>query len=208
MINNNDKSLRYRTQHKKRLNYMPWLFYRLKSKNRSWADEWQKEIQTELANVETVILGQNCFIAENSAIFAEPGRTITIGANSHIGADTFLHGPITIGAEVGINHNTSIDGGSIGVTIGNRTRIAHHCSFYAFNHGMKITRDIKDQPVSSRGITIGEDVWIGAHCIITDGVTIGDHAVIGANSTVTKDVPPATVVAGSPARFIRLRDEI
>lgn len=52
---------------------------------------------------------------------------------------------------------------------------------------------------------IGNDVWIGAGCIMMGGITIGDGAVIGANSFVNKDVPPFTIVAGSPARIIRQR---
>ena len=49
---------------------------------------------------------------------------------------------------------------------------------------------------------IGDDVWIGAHCTITDGVTIGEGAVVGANSVVTRDVPAYAIVAGVPARVI------
>lgn len=58
----------------------------------------------------------------------------------------------------------------------------------------------------SRGdIIIGNDVWTGFECLIMSGVTVGDGAVIGARSVVTHDVPPYTIVAGSPARVIRRR---
>ncbi|MGV1835953.1 CatB-related O-acetyltransferase [Rhizobium rhizogenes] len=52
---------------------------------------------------------------------------------------------------------------------------------------------------------IGHDVWIGSHAIVISGLTIGTGAVVAANSTVTKDVPPYAIVAGSPARIIRMR---
>ena len=52
-------------------------------------------------------------------------------------------------------------------------------------------------------IVIGDDVFIGARCIITKGVTIGNGAVIGAGSVVTRDVPPNTIVAGNPARIVK-----
>lgn len=55
--------------------------------------------------------------------------------------------------------------------------------------------------------TIGHDVWIGRDVIIMEGITIGTGAVIGAQSLVTRDVPPYTVVAGSPAKMIRYRFE-
>ena len=45
--------------------------------------------------------------------------------------------------------------------------------------------------------TIGNDVWIGARCIIFNNVTIGDGAVIGAGSIITKDVPPYAIVVGA-----------
>lgn len=54
-------------------------------------------------------------------------------------------------------------------------------------------------------ISIGHDVWIGAHAIIMDGVSIGNGAVIAAGAIVTKDVPPYAIVAGIPAKIIKYR---
>ena len=51
-------------------------------------------------------------------------------------------------------------------------------------------------------ITIGRNVWIGIASTVLPGVTIGDNSIVGANSVVTHDVPPNTIVAGSPARKI------
>lgn len=56
-----------------------------------------------------------------------------------------------------------------------------------------------------RPTRIGHDVWIGAGAVIRNGLTIGDGAIIGAQAVVTADVPPYAVVAGVPARTIRLR---
>ena len=52
---------------------------------------------------------------------------------------------------------------------------------------------------------IGNDVWIGQNAVILPGVHIGDGAIIGANSVVGKDVDPYSIVAGNPARVIRMR---
>ncbi|MFN7132774.1 MAG: acyltransferase, partial [Myxococcales bacterium] len=68
-------------------------------------------------------------------------------------------------------------------------------------------RAIREQPVRSRGIRIGADVWIGANAGITDGVTVADHAVVGMGAVVTRDVPAWTIVGGSPARTIGDRRE-
>ena len=58
-----------------------------------------------------------------------------------------------------------------------------------------------------RPVIIGNDVWIGTRVIIMPGVHIGNHVIIGANSVVTHDVPDYSVVAGSPARIVRRRNE-
>lgn len=55
----------------------------------------------------------------------------------------------------------------------------------------------------SADVTIEEDVWIGANATILAGVTIGRGAIVGACAVVTKDVPPYTLVVGSPARVVR-----
>jgi acetyltransferase-like isoleucine patch superfamily enzyme len=52
---------------------------------------------------------------------------------------------------------------------------------------------------------VGNDVWIGNHVIVKDGVTIGDGAIVGAGSIVTRDVPSYAIVAGNPARVLRMR---
>jgi acetyltransferase-like isoleucine patch superfamily enzyme len=54
-------------------------------------------------------------------------------------------------------------------------------------------------------VVIGNDVWIGINAVILRGVTIGDGAVVAANAVVTRDVPPYTVVGGTPARRIKDR---
>lgn len=192
----------YRTQHKKRLNYMPWLYFTLKPKHKIWAAEWQHDVQAALALLENIHIEDNCFIASNANIFAEPGRDIFLGQGSFIGADCYLHGPIKIGSQVSINQHCKLEGSRAGICIGDNTRIAAGCAIYAFEHGINPINLVSSQPVTSSGIKIGNDVWIGANCGIVDGVTIGNHAVVGMNSTVTKDIEPYAIMAGAPAKKI------
>ncbi len=195
----------YREQHKQRLAYMPWLYGRLKPKHLAWAAPWQAGIQQRLSQLETVHFGEHCFVAPQAVLLAEPGRDIIVGDGSQIAADCVIHGPVSLGSRVSINHHVSLDGGASGIHIGDDSRIAAYCTLYAFNHGMAADRPVREQPVTSRGIHIGRDVWVGARAGIVDGVTIGDHAVVGMGAVVTRDVPAWTIVAGNPARPIGRR---
>lgn len=206
MMSEIDPLLKYREQHKHRLNYMPWLYWSLKPKNRVWAEAWQQEYQAYLQAMETVEIGQNCFISPLAHIFAEPGRKIVIGDNTFIAADCTLHGPLEIGNEVAINHHCILDGGRVGIKLHDQVRIAAYCHLYAFDHGVDIDLPVYQQSVRSQGIEIEKDVWLGAHVGIKDGIHIGAHAVVGMNSMVTKNIETRAIVAGNPAKFIRYRD--
>lgn len=60
--------------------------------------------------------------------------------------------------------------------------------------------------LQSKGpIRVGNDVWIGARATILSGITIGDGAIVAAGATVVEDVPPYTIVGGTPARVIKQR---
>ena len=197
--------LRYRAQHQARLSWMPWLYFSLKPEHRAWAEAWQQEVHAHLMAMETVEIAPDAFVSPEAHIFAEPGRPVIIGPGAAIAAGAFVHGPVTLGAHVSINAGASLDGGRAGLVVGEGTRIATGATLYAFDHGIEPERQIREQRVRSRGITIGRDVWIGARAGVTDGVTIGDGAVVAMGAVVTRDVPPQVVVGGVPARVLKSR---
>lgn len=87
------------------------------------------------------------------------------------------------------------------VTIGDNSIIASSVQITTSTHDYAVRpyrSQRRDAPV-----TIGRNVWIGAGAIILPGVTLGDDCVVGAGSIVTRDVAPATLVLGSPARAVR-----
>lgn len=96
-----------------------------------------------------------------------------------------------------------------GITIGASTIIAGNCYIGGgrYYHD-RLQPAIMDQGVYSRGETvIGEKSWIGAGAVILDGVKIGRGAIVGAGSVVTRDIPDYAVVAGVPAKLLRIREE-
>jgi acetyltransferase-like isoleucine patch superfamily enzyme len=192
----------YRAQHQRRLSFMPWLYFTLAEKHRSWATAWQARVQARLTAIETIEIGEGCFIAPEAALFAEPFRGITVGPGSSIAALVFVHGPVKLGERVSLNAGVRMDGGSAGIEIGDDTRIASGAALYAFDHGTAPDQLMRLQPVRSRGIRVGRDVWIGANASVTDGVHIKDHAVVAMGAVVTRDVPEYAIVGGVPAVVI------
>jgi virginiamycin A acetyltransferase len=78
--------------------------------------------------------------------------------------------------------------------------------FNIFGHGWEEGFDIATWQKENRGDTVvGNDVWIGMEAVIMAGVGIGDGAIVAAKSVVTHDVPPYAIVAGNPARIVKIR---
>jgi len=195
----------YLAQHQERLAWMPWLYASLKPELREEIRAWQAALQARLAALECITFGEDCFVAPDAHLFAEPKRPIVIGHRVTIASGVFLHGPLTLGDDVSLNARVSMDGGAAGITIGAGCRVATGVTIYAFDHGFAAGTPIAKQRTTSKGIRIEDDVWLGAGSGITDGVTLGRGAVVGMGAVVTRDVAPNTIVGGSPARVIGRR---
>lgn len=77
--------------------------------------------------------------------------------------------------------------------------------FYIFGHGWEKTAPT-DETATSRGDTvIGNDVWLGYEALIMPGVNIGNGAIVAARAVFAKDVPPYAIVAGNPAKVVKMR---
>ena len=128
------------------------------------------------------------------ARFAEGVIVAPYGGSIQIGRDFFC-GPYTLLYGHG------------GLRIGNKVMIAGHCVIIPANHNVDDPlKPISAQGEARRGITIEDDVWIGCGVRILDGIRIESGAVIGAGAVVLRDVPGRAVMAGVPARVIRLRE--
>lgn len=108
-------------------------------------------------------------------------------------------------AKLSVGRFTSI-GQDVVVVLGNhRTDTVTTYPFKSLRRFWHTAAGTADDHSSKGDVDIGSDVWIGQGVTILSGVRVGDGAVLAAQSVVTKDVPPYAVVAGNPARVIRLR---
>lgn len=104
---------------------------------------------------------------------------------------------ISLGDEVFFNHDVIIRDFAP-VTFGSQINIAPRVIFDTITHTVSAPHLTEAQ-----AIRIEDGVWIGANSTITAGVTIGENSIIGAGSVVNTDVPPKSLFAGNPARFIK-----
>jgi len=150
------------------------------------------------------------------------------GGKVSIGSGSLIQGSIsteTEYAEVTVGNNVFIGGGTvidsvISVTIEDDVLISYQCIIQdSDNHSSSYslrkndTSDWKKRGFHNWEITpkkpvkLSKGSWLGARVIVLKGVTIGAGSIVGAGSVVTKDVPDWTIVAGNPAKFIRLIPE-
>lgn len=111
-----------------------------------------------------------------------------------IGADVYIADDILIVEELADRHN---------VSIGDRVSIAPRVTIVTSSHpNNSLIRAFA--PVAHGPVIIEADAWIGAGAILLPGIRVGRGAVVGAQSVVAEDVPPLHVVAGQPARLVRV----
>ncbi len=186
----------YKNLQDRKLQAMPWTFKNANSEEKERQAKWHTELKKEL----NTKLAETSFISRE--VFALWDK-LNLGKESWIAANCIIRGNIEIGDYSSINPGVITIGN---IKIGDHVRIAAYTQLMAFNHGHERTDiPIHHQKQTQEGITIKDDVWIGANCVITDGVTIGHHSIVGAGAVVTKDVPPYSVVGGVPAKLIKDR---
>ena len=133
-----------------------------------------------------------------------PYRRFVLGRSSVVESFSCINnavGDVVIGdcTRIGL-HNTIIGP----VSIGHHVNLAQGVTVTALNHNYAdATRRIDEQDVTTKPVTIANDVWIGAGAVVLPGVTIGQHAVVAAGAVVTNDVPEFCLVGGVPAKIIK-----
>lgn len=139
-----------------------------------------------------IVLGDNVTIAKRAilnctGVIANKGTGIMIGNNSAVGALSFL-------------------GGQGGITIGNDVIMGPQVNIFSENHNFSDPEMvIRKQGESRKGVTIGNNCWIGAGVTILDGVNISNGCIIAAGSILTDSIPENSIVMGAPGKVVRSR---
>ena len=145
------------------------------------------------------------------AVLECSGGEITIGPRTFIDKGTIIRalgGRVAIGSDCSVNAYSFLSG-SGGLSIADSVIIASHVSIYASNHVFSdVAVPIQVQGLTTLGIVIREDVWVGTGVRILDGVEIGQGSVIAAGAVVTKSTEPFTINGGVPARVFGHRNRV
>ena len=145
------------------------------------------DVTFEIGKDATVHLGRWSWIGHGTKVRAHEGE-VRIGAKSVLGQECTISS---------FQH----------VSIGRECIVADRVMLIDFDHGVvEVERPIREQGIYKRDVKVGHNVWIGYGACILRGATVGDNAIVGTSSVVTKDVPDNAVVAGQPAKLLRMRD--
>jgi len=150
-----------------------------------------------------LFLGRRLEIQINRRAEVRFGRFVWIGDGTKIRCH---EGVVEIGEKTVMGQECTISAYQR-VRIGEQCVIADRAMFIDFDHGVvEVERPIRLQGIYKRDVIVGSNVWIGYGACVLRGVSIGDNSIVGTNAVVTKDVPANAVVAGIPARVVRMRE--
>lgn len=166
-----------------------------------------KEITVE-GDANKIYLGKNSTLEGGTFFSTSFGGNIYFGENCVIRRGSMVMtygGDIHFGDRCGINSYVIIYGHG-GLKVGSDVWFATHSIVIPANHTfLSFEETIYSQPLSKQGISIGNDVWVGAGAKILDGVVVGNGVVIGAGAVVTTDIPDYSICVGIPAKVIKSR---
>jgi acetyltransferase-like isoleucine patch superfamily enzyme len=151
-----------------------------------------------------------CFICPGVKLEIGRGATLRIGRWAWLGHGCKIRvheGEVTIGAKTVIGQECTISAFQH-VAIGRECIIADRVMLIDFDHGVtEVDRPIREQGIYKRDVDVGHNVWIGYGACVLRGVTVGENSIVGTSAVLTRSFPENSVLAGVPARVIRIREQ-
>ena len=155
-----------------------------------------------------VHVGYRLRVDSGAKLIMHPKAYVTIKDYNFIGKGSFISvlpkGKLVLGKGVGVGNNNQIVCHHK-IEIGDGTILGPNVMIFDHNHQFDFRTGVKHKSFDVGEIVIGKNCWLGAGCTILKDVHIADNVVIGAGSVVTKDIPSGTIVAGVPAKIIKLK---
>lgn len=163
-------------------------------------------------NGKNILFGKGVTIENGCVLDGYARKKIEFGNSSKLGAYTILTTTSHLskyGKGFKIGNNSAMGefchiGASGGVYIGDDVIMGSYISFHSENHNFNdISKSIKDQGVTSKGIVLGNNIWVGAKVTFLDGSKVGDNCVIAAGAVINKEFPNNCIIGGVPAKVLK-----
>ena len=175
--------------------------------NKYWT--YYFEIKRKFINMRpNICIGKYTVVERGAVLSTRYGGSITIGHHCHISRSAQI---LSCGGDIEVGNNStfnpySMTYGQGGTRIGNGVRIATQAAILPSNHNYSDrSKYIFEQGLSTKGIVIEDDVWIGAGVKVLDGVILRKGCIIGSNAVVSKPTEEYGIYVGIPARKIKNR---
>jgi len=166
----------------------------------------------KISNKPNILFRKNITIENNVIIDGYAKNKLILGDNVKIGAYSLVtctshlskHGVgLTIGKNSAFGRFTEF-GAAGGIEIGNDVIMGSYISFHSENHNFNDnTKLIREQGVTSKGIKIGNNVWVGAKVTFLDGCIVGNNSVVAAGAVVNGIYPDNSIIGGVPAKVLK-----
>lgn len=168
--------------------------------------------KVRILNKKNILFGNNVTIDKFTEIDGFSRDKIVFGNNSRIGAFSKLLSTSHLsvyGKGFKIGNNSGMGdychiGAAGGIEIGNDVIMGSYISFHSENHNYQNPKQlIREQGVNSKGIKLGDNIWVGAKVTFLDGAIVGNNSIIAAGAIVKGEFPDNVIIGGIPAKIIK-----
>jgi acetyltransferase-like isoleucine patch superfamily enzyme len=167
---------------------------------------------TIILNTKNIVFGKSVTIDKHTIIDGYSSEKIILGDCVKIGAFSNLNSTSHFskyGKGLKMGNNSAIGdythfGAAGGIDIGNNVIMGSYISFHSENHNYEDTSKlIREQGVTSKGIKLGNNIWVGAKVTFLDGCQVGNNSVVAAGAVVNGIFPDNVVLGGVPAKILK-----